>query len=434
MNWSGVPRVEVPVAASEEVDADARGVFASDREVEIVFDVERALVRLCIDSRAAGVEGVEDVDRWRTRHRDLVVPGVAHLDVEFVERRSSEESLNLHPQLAVSVLPVVRPLRQVEAADAAVAHHVLLPLVLDAKRLHVRECVLDADGPEGVVGWARDEAEERTAVRRQRVDVGGGVGFVALEIQPQRCLARDDRPAHAAADPRDVLRRLRGGECVAGIEDVVPNVCVEVSVPGLHVWPGDDFDLHAAGIVVVGRERVGAESDLADVLAIRKAPAGETVDAKHRANATRHLFEQGLELVGVVRQLFDDSLVEHLRRLCASRLLRDSRVVDDHLLLKPFDLQRHGLVVPAAPDCQRRRVGREPLRIHAQLHVSDRQRRNDGDPAFVRGGVDRCAGRRCHGDVRRRNSGTRLVEDDDAQLRWNVRRRWCLREDRNGDR
>jgi hypothetical protein len=96
-------------------------------------------------------------------------------DMKFVERRSPEQPLNLHSQLTVSVGAVRRPLGQVEPADAAVVHDILLTLVLDTERLHVRERVLDGEGSVGVVRRARDETEQRTSVRRQRVDIGGGV-------------------------------------------------------------------------------------------------------------------------------------------------------------------------------------------------------------------------------------------------------------------
>ena len=109
-----------------------------------------------------------------------------------------------------------------------------------------------------------------SAIGSQRADVGGGVRLVALEVQPQRGLARHDRAAHAAGDPRDVLRRLRGGERVAGVQRVVAKFALM-------------FPFHACTfgrvMISIGTRPASwlsaanelLEADLTDVLAVRQS-------------------------------------------------------------------------------------------------------------------------------------------------------------------
>src|SRR4029079_2768759 len=152
------------VASTEQLEPDTRRMLAADREVQVVGDVERALVRARVDARTAGVEGIEHVNGRRVRYGQLIVPGVAPFQVELVERRSPEESLHLRAQLPVAVVAIVRALRQIEPTDAAVARNALLALILEAQCLHIGQRVLDAEDAEGVMRRVRDESEQRAAV------------------------------------------------------------------------------------------------------------------------------------------------------------------------------------------------------------------------------------------------------------------------------
>ena len=293
--------------------------------------------------------------------------------------------------------------------------------------------MLDADRPERVVRGIGDEAEERAAVRVQRVDVGGGVRLVVFDIQAERRLPRDDRTADAAADACDVLRRLRGGKRIARVEDVVAEIRIQVAVPRRHVRPRDDLDLHAPRIVVVGRERIRTEADLADVFPVRQPAASEAVDAEHRAGAARHLLQDRLQLVGIVGQLFDDALVEDVHRLRAPRRLNGRRrVLDLHLFLEPLDGERDRLVVGAAAQRDRHVARREADGFDVNLRGGGGQRRNVRDAAVVGRHLHGRRSRRRHRDDRLRNSRARLIEHDNAQLRGR-RRGLCQRRHRDAE-
>src|SRR6185436_13873691 len=95
---------------------------------------------------------------------------------------------------------------------------------------------------------------------------------------------------------------FRRREGVAGVQRVVAELRVRVAAPVARVRLGDDLDLGPAGVVVVGRERVRAQADLADLVTRRQAAAAEAVDLERGAVGAGQLRQVVGQFVRIIRQ------------------------------------------------------------------------------------------------------------------------------------
>ena len=239
--------------------------------------------------------------------------------------------------------------------------------VLETQRLVVGQRVLETSGDVGGLGRTAHVVAQAIAVLVDRDDGVGLVVAAAVEAEANRRLALDDRTASAEVEVAILLGCLLCRKRVARVHRVAAIVEVAVAVPLAHVRPRDDLDLGPSGVVVVGRERVGAEPDLTNLIARRQPSAAEAVHLEHRARPAGHRREHLGELLGIVGQLFDLRLLERRALRVAAAIVERGRVVDDDFFLHAGDLQRDGLVHRAAPQGERSLVRLEPFELDVQL-------------------------------------------------------------------
>ena len=154
---------------------------------------------------------------------------------------------------------------------------------------------------------------------------------------------RDERSAQAEVEAAELLGRLRARKRVARVQPSLRSPKLALPLHSRDVRPRDDLDLRPARVVVVGRERVGAEADLADLVARRQPAAAEAVHLEHRAGAAGHR----LELRAAARR--DRRAAPRSRPPRASssascRAVVGGRVADDDFFLEAGDAERDRLV------------------------------------------------------------------------------------------
>ena len=263
----GVAGVEVAVGAALEQRADAHRVLAPDVEVDVVGDLDGVRRPAAVDAGTPLVERIGHVDRRGTRRRRRLVAPAIHLHPDLVQRGLADQPLELDPCLVLVAAPLDGALRVGEIAHALVLGGVLVTAVLEAQGLVAAQRVLDARGEVGGLAGPVHGIAILGPVFVQRVDRRRMVLPVAVDTDPHRRLAGHDRAAEGHVEAAKLLRRLGFGERVAGVQHVAPQAHVGVAAPLPDVGSRDDLDLGAAGVVVVGGERVGAEADLADLVA-----------------------------------------------------------------------------------------------------------------------------------------------------------------------
>ena len=181
----------------------------------------------------------------------------------------------------------------------------------------VVEAVLEPGGDVGLLEGTLHLVAD-AAVWQQRDDRGGIEGAVAVDVEAQRRPVLHERSAQAGREAAELLGRLRARERVARVQHIVAQAEVGVAAPLREAGPRDDLHHHASRIVIVGREGIGPETDLADFVAVRQAAAAEAVHLEHRAGAAGHRLELRAQFVGVVRQLRDLVFFERRRQRVAA--------------------------------------------------------------------------------------------------------------------
>ncbi len=305
------------------------------------------------------------------------------LHAKLVQVRAAEHGLDRTAHLLPVRRSRVRPLHQAEIADAEIAPSVLSAAILEAERAVRREPVVQARRHVGLLERP-PHLVRKPALGRERDDRPGIEGPVPVHVEAQRRAVLHERPAHAHVETPELLGRFRARKRVPGVEDVGAQAKVRVAAPRGQAGPRDDLDLDAPGVVIVRGKRVGPEAHLADVIAIRQAPAAEAIDLEHRSRAPRHRLELGGELVGIVGQARDVLFLEYGAHRVAAPIVGGRRVGDDHLLLETRKAERHRLVVGAAAERHGALVRHEAGEVNVHLDLADSQPRNRDDAASVR--------------------------------------------------
>ena len=168
--------------------------------------------------------------------------------------------------------------------------------------------------------------------------------------------------------------------------------------------------------MVVGRERVGSEANLADLVARRQSPAAKPVDLEHGARGAGHLGQHVGEFLGIVRQLVDLGLLERRGERIASTIVGRRRVVHDDFFLNASDLQRDGLIHRSAAERQLPFIRFESWKLDVEVDVTRGKRGRHREPAIVARKRHGLPGRRSHGDGGLGNTSAGFVDNDQPQL------------------
>ena len=235
------------------------------------------------------------------------------------------------------------------------------------------------------------------------VDAAGGrvgddgprvVGVVAVERHGEAGLALRDRALEVHHVAPHLLGALLGRKRVGRVQRLVAEPEVGVPAPAAEARLGDHLDPHHAGLVVLGRERIGVEADLLDLILRRQPAAAEAVDEDLRARPG-HARELLGHLVRIVGQRVDLVLGERLREAVVAAI-GGALILHDHRLFDGGQRQPQRGPVLAAPHGERRgqrteafgdgldlvgaRVEVDELRDAAIVHRARSARRRSNPP------------------------------------------------------
>ena len=171
--------------------------------------------------------------------------------------------------------------------------------------------------------------------------------------------------------------------------------------------------------MVVGRERIGAEPDLTDLVARRQPSAAEAVHLEHArltppAMLRQHVRRARLDLRAAPRSPTASSVV-------LIELPRRSSVAVVSLTTtsscRPSIFSVDVLIVRAAPQLERCLERQEAGNSTCNFALPDGSVRRRREPAFVARERHGIAGGRRDDDGGVRNTGAGLIDDDEAKLR-----------------
>ena len=309
---------------------------------------------------------------------------------------------------------------EAESADALVVGGIAFPAVAD------RQGILVAQGDiqlrcerHARVGRGHGQRERgglQTAVELCPDEDAGFGNVAAFEIEGERH-PLGQRAGQTAAVHFRLVGRLIGEERIAGVQGIVVEAGKELAAKLVHAGLGEDLDAAVAQTVVLGREGVGIDADLANGGFGRKAPAGKAVDVNLAAVGAGRGPGEGLQvvlqLVRIVRQGVEIGALQHQRAGVAVGIHLDMRVVvaDGHLLALRGHAQLN-IDVAIATDRERLHLIDREAGLFGHDVVGARDQPDEGEvPQAVGGGCLGQAAGRLQRDHRTGHDSARGVHD-----------------------
>src|SRR4030095_8791069 len=120
---------------------------------------------------------------------------------QLVQRRLADQSLDLRAELVIRGAALEGAIEQIEPADAEVVTVVDAVPVFEAQRLVLRQRVLDSDHHVRAIGRTTELVADALTVFIECEDRVRFGRTVAVDVEANRRLARDEGTAQAGVEP-----------------------------------------------------------------------------------------------------------------------------------------------------------------------------------------------------------------------------------------